>query len=247
MADNATLGVHSITGYSGGGKGMIAEYQEMGPLLQSPRPYALGLAHKHIPEIQFYTGLKTKPVFLPVVGSFYQGLTASIPLHSQNLSNNQSARDVHQVLVDYYQDEPFINVLPFDESSGTIDGYLNVLRVYIDKSGGVSMADCSNISRQLGDIIDVSVTIGAEYRLEVSSPGIYRQLYKKDDYVKFCGRAIKIQTDILVDGKKKLSGTLESISDDGIVEISVDGSLLKLDYSSITKAQLTEDNGDGRC
>ncbi len=128
-----------------------------------------------------------------------------------------------------------------------VDGYLNVLRVYIDKPDGVSMGDCSNISRQLGDIIDVGVTIDAEYRLEVSSPGIYRQLYKKDDYVKFCGRAIKIQTDIPVDGKKKLSGILESISDEGIVEISVDGSLLKLDYSSITKAQLTEDNGDGRC
>jgi ribosome maturation factor RimP len=128
-----------------------------------------------------------------------------------------------------------------------VDGYLNVLRVYIDKPGGVSMADCSNISRQLGDIIDVSLTIGAEYRLEVSSPGIYRQLYKKDDYVKFCGRAIKIQTNTLVDGKKKLSGILESISEQGIVEIAVDGSLLKLDYSSITKARLTEDNGDSRC
>lgn len=126
LADNATLGIHSITGYSGGGKGMIAEYQEMNPLLQSPRPYALGLAHKHIPEIQFYTGLKTKPVFVPVVGSFYQGLTTSIPLHSQNLLNNQSARDVHQVMVNYYQDEPFINVLPFDESSGTIDGFYDV-------------------------------------------------------------------------------------------------------------------------
>ncbi len=128
-----------------------------------------------------------------------------------------------------------------------VDGYLNVLRVYIDKPGGVSMADCSNISRQLSDIIDVSVTIDAEYRLEVSSPGIYRQLYKKDDYVKFYGRAIKIQTNILVDGKKKHSGILESISDQDIVAISVDGTLLKLDYSSITKARLTEDNGDGRC
>ncbi len=128
-----------------------------------------------------------------------------------------------------------------------VDGYLNVLRVYIDKPGGVSMADCSNISRQLGDIVDVSVNIDAEYRLEVSSPGIYRQLYKKDDYVKFCGRAIKIQTDIPVDGQKKFTGILERISDQDIVEISVDGTLLKFDYSSITKARLTEDNGDGRC
>lgn len=128
-----------------------------------------------------------------------------------------------------------------------VDGFINVLRVYIDKPGGVTMEDCSNISRQLGDIVDVSVAIDTEYRLEVSSPGIYRQLYRKKDYVRFCGRVVKIQTDVPVDGRKKFSGILKGISDDGVVEISVDGKEMTLDYSSIIKAQLTEGNGDGRC
>ena len=128
-----------------------------------------------------------------------------------------------------------------------VDGFLNVLRVYIDKPGGVDVSDCSAISRQLGDIIDVSVPIDAEYRLEVSSPGIYRRLYNKEEYKKFCGKAIKIETELPIDGQRKLKGILKGISDDGIVEISIDDNSVKLDYSSITRARLTEDNGDDRC
>ena len=65
----------SLTGYSGGGKKMIEQYEAGGdPKLASPRPYALGLAHKHIPEMMAHTGLATKPLFLPVVGPFYKGM-----------------------------------------------------------------------------------------------------------------------------------------------------------------------------
>ena len=109
------------------------------------------------------------------------------------------------------------------------------------------MADCTGISRQIGDIIDVSVTIDAEYRLEVSSPGIYRQLYKKEDYVKFCGRAIKVQLDTPVDGQRKLTGIFKGISDQDIVEVLVNETVVELNHSSIIKAQLTEDNGDSGC
>ncbi len=128
-----------------------------------------------------------------------------------------------------------------------VDSFLNVLRVYIDKSEGVGVSDCTAISRQLGDIIDVSVSVNAEYRLEVSSPGIYRKLYNKDDYTKFCGKAIKIETELPIDGQRKFKGILKGISDDGIVEISIDDNPLRLDYSSITRARLTEGNGDDRC
>lgn len=156
---------------------------------------------------------------------------------------------------EHLADEIFSLALPLCEDENVelvhvefvVDGFFNVLRIYIDKPDGVSMADCSGISRQIGDIIDASVAIDAEYRLEVSSPGLYRQLYKKADYVKFCGRAIKIQLDAPVDGQRKLTGILESISDQDIVGVSVDGVLIELDYSSIKKARLTEDNGDGRC
>ncbi len=128
-----------------------------------------------------------------------------------------------------------------------IDGFFNVLRVYIDRPDGISMEDCAAISRQLGDIIDVSVSVNAEYRLEVSSPGIFRHIYKKEDYNKFCGKTIKIQTELPIDGQRKFKGILKGISEDGIVEISIDDNPLKMDYASITRAQLTEDNGDDRC
>lgn len=168
---------------------------------------------------------------------------------------SENARLLSQGTREHLADEIFSIALPLcaDENvelvhvEFVVDGFLNVLRIYIDKPDGVTMADCSGISRQIGDIIDVSVAIDAEYRLEVSSPGVYRQLYKKEDYVKFCGRAIKIHLDIPVDGQKKLTGILKGVSDLGVVEISVEGKLIELDYSSIKKARLTEDNGDGRC
>ncbi len=128
-----------------------------------------------------------------------------------------------------------------------VDGFLNVLRVYIDKPGGVGVSDCTAISRQLGDIIDVSVSVNAEYRLEVSSPGIYRQLFKEDDYKSFCGRVVKIETELPIDGQRKFKGILTGISEDGIVEISIEDSPVYVDYSSITRARLTDDNGDDRC
>ncbi|MBC8054999.1 MAG: N-acetyl-gamma-glutamyl-phosphate reductase, partial [Rhizobiales bacterium] len=64
----------SITGYSGGGKKMIEQYEAGGdPRLDSPRPYALGLGHKHVPEMTTHTGLSTRPIFMPIVGNFYKG------------------------------------------------------------------------------------------------------------------------------------------------------------------------------
>lgn len=137
--------------------------------------------------------------------------------------------------------------IEFVHAEFVTEGFLNILRVYIDKPGGVTMADCSDLSRQLGDIIDASVAVDAEYRLEVSSPGIYRELYKKEDYIKFCGKAVKIQTNTPYDGKMKFKGILRGLSDNGSVMITVDGDSVELDYSSIKKARLTEDNGDDRC
>jgi N-acetyl-gamma-glutamyl-phosphate reductase len=82
----------SITGYSGGGKKMIEQYQAGGDVrLESPRPYALTLAHKHIPEMMAHTGLATKPVFMPIVGNFYKGLAVSVPLHLSQLAGGANA------------------------------------------------------------------------------------------------------------------------------------------------------------
>jgi len=81
LPSDVTLSATSITGYSGGGKKMIEAYDTGGNAeLDAPRPYALGLAHKHLPEMSQYSLLSSPPIFMPIVGPFLQGLTVSIPL-----------------------------------------------------------------------------------------------------------------------------------------------------------------------
>jgi ribosome maturation factor RimP len=121
------------------------------------------------------------------------------------------------------------------------------LRVYIDKPGGVTMADCATVSRQLGDLLDVKMNLDDKYRLEVSSPGIYRPLYKKADYVRFKGKTVDIRTHKAVHDKKKFTGVLEGILENDKVSLSVDGNTVEIDYSSIKSARLAENNGDDRC
>ena len=89
----------SLTGYSGGGRKMIEQYETSGdPRLTSPRPYALGLSHKHLPEMAAHSGLTVPPVFMPVVGNFYKGLAVSVPLQLSQLGSGASAGAVHETL-----------------------------------------------------------------------------------------------------------------------------------------------------
>lgn len=121
------------------------------------------------------------------------------------------------------------------------------LRVYIDKPDGVTMADCTSVSRQLGDLLDVKLNFEEVYRLEVSSPGIYRPLFKKSDYDTFKGKTVDIRTHTAISGKKKFTGILEGIFENNKVSLSVDGMTIDIDYSSIKSARLAENNGDDRC
>jgi N-acetyl-gamma-glutamyl-phosphate reductase len=113
----------SLTGYSGGGKKLIAAYGQS-PLptpLQSPRPYALGLRHKHLPEMVAHTGLTSAPVFVPVVANFYRGLLLTIPLALRQFSARPSPAEVHRILAETYAGEKFVRVLPFADDS-ILDG-----------------------------------------------------------------------------------------------------------------------------
>jgi N-acetyl-gamma-glutamyl-phosphate reductase len=87
LSPDATLCCHSITGYSGGGKAMIAQYEdfEIDPLLTAPRQYGLTQSHKHLPEMQAVTGLKNAPVFCPIVSDFYSGMEVTVPLFAKDL------------------------------------------------------------------------------------------------------------------------------------------------------------------
>jgi N-acetyl-gamma-glutamyl-phosphate reductase len=114
----------SITGYSGGGKKMIEQYLAQAQpggdaALTSPRPYALTLVHKHVPEMMAHTGLTTKPIFMPIVSNFYKGLSVSVPLHLAALGTTAEA--VHQALQTRYAMEAFIRVMPLRDP-GTLEG-----------------------------------------------------------------------------------------------------------------------------
>ena len=117
----------SLTGYSGGGKKMIEQYETPGdPKLDSPRPYALGLAHKHIPEMMAHTGLAMQPIFMPVVGNFYKGLSVSVPLHLVQLKAGTTAESLHAALTERYADERFIQVLPLRDPATMEEGFFDV-------------------------------------------------------------------------------------------------------------------------
>jgi N-acetyl-gamma-glutamyl-phosphate reductase len=120
---------HSLTGYSGAGKKMIAHYESATPdereRLRGPRPYALGLRHKHLPEMQAFVGLDFAPLFEPVIADFYQGMLVSVPLIPRLLSKRLFPKDVHEVLSAHYQGERFVIVQPLDADSLLEDGYLN--------------------------------------------------------------------------------------------------------------------------
>ena len=121
------VSAHSITGYSGGGKKMIEQYEAGGDAqLDSPRPYGLTLAHKHAPEMMTHTGLSTKPVFMPIVGRFYKGLSVSVPLHLSQLGSACTAQDLQAVFEKRYAGERFIRVMPLRDPATLELGFFDV-------------------------------------------------------------------------------------------------------------------------
>ncbi len=101
---SAALSCFSLTGYSGGGKKMIAEYESEGrdPLLDAPRAYGLGQAHKHLPEMKAVSGLDAAPVFLPVVAPYYAGMEVTVPLFSPMICG--SADDIRACYRETYRE-----------------------------------------------------------------------------------------------------------------------------------------------
>lgn len=121
------MSCYSLTGYSGGGKKMIAEYEAEGrsELLDAPGIYGLNLQHKHLPEMQTVTGLAYPPVFMPVVDDYYKGMATTIMLQNRLLPGQPSAEEICAKLADYYRDEHFVSVVPFGENDSKL--YANKL------------------------------------------------------------------------------------------------------------------------
>ena len=136
---------NGVSGYSGGGKGMIEEFEKK----DSPkyvetivRPYAMALTHKHLPEMQVHAGLAHTPVFAPSVGRFYRGMLVEVPLALWALPGKPDTAAVHLVLADAYRGEALVEVAPADTKVASLDAEAlkgtNRIKLYVfgnDQSG----------------------------------------------------------------------------------------------------------------
>lgn len=121
------ISASSITGYSGGGRKMIEQYEGKAlPRLDSPRPYSLKFAHKHLPEMMAHTGLRHAPIFMPIVANYYKGLSVSVPLHLAQCRAGATGEAVHEVLMKRYRDEPFVRVQPLPDDVHPAQEYFDV-------------------------------------------------------------------------------------------------------------------------
>ena len=120
------LCVHAVSGYSGGGRQMIERFETANGRRSglTVRPYALGLQHKHVPEMQHFSGLDHAPIFAPSVADYYKGMLVQVPLRLADLTSGTTLEDVHHILTDTYRNEPFITVQPLGSDDGEDAGYL---------------------------------------------------------------------------------------------------------------------------
>ncbi len=122
------------------------------------------------------------------------------------------------------------------------DGKKWFLRLYIDREGGVTISDCTKLSRQLAVELDVEDVIPHAYVLEVSSPGINRIMGKIQDYKRFAGEKIQMKLRRPVEGHRKLTGVLKGMDANGnLVQLDCDGELINVPFSDIVRANLIRD------
>lgn len=112
MPSSYPVTAHSITGYSGGGNKMIADYEnpEREEEIGTPRQYGLSQTHKHLPEMKKVTGLDSEPVFNPIVSDYYCGMAVSVPVYTKLLNKQMGAEELYTFFSDYYKNSEFITV-----------------------------------------------------------------------------------------------------------------------------------------
>jgi N-acetyl-gamma-glutamyl-phosphate reductase len=146
------ISIHAVSGYSGGGKMMIADYERgAAPAFEA---YALDLEHKHVPEIERYARLVRRPIFAPSVGNFAQGMLVCVPLFLDDLPLKPKGTDLEAALLAHYAGSAFVKVIP-GEASGTIEpqslnGTDNLeLRVFANDSRGqaILVAKLDNLGK----------------------------------------------------------------------------------------------------
>ena len=137
---NYPVTINAVSGYSGGGKAMIAEFEDTAAANYSKAPYriyGLELQHKHVPEIQKHAGLRERPIFTPAVGRYRQGMIVEVPLHLSLLPGAPSVNDVHGILNSAYAEERFVKVISLEDARALkgLDpegaNSTNMLRLYV--------------------------------------------------------------------------------------------------------------------
>ncbi len=132
---------HAVSGYSGAGKGAIAVYEseDRPDGYGSPRQYALGQTHKHLPEMQKIAGLSYAPIFNPMVCDYFAGMVVSVPLHRRLLNGNPSVEEIHAMFLNHYAGQQFVKVRAIAGTDVLEDGFLpantlagtNMLEVFV--------------------------------------------------------------------------------------------------------------------
>lgn len=112
-----------------------------------------------------------------------------------------------------------------------------VLRLYIDKEGGITLDDCTRVSQEVGRNLDIEDFILTPYTLEVSSPGLNRPLKKEEDFIKYRNRLIKVKTFSPMENRRQFKGRLLGVSEDRI-EIETEGGVYQIPLSNVAKANL---------
>ena len=139
LCPDVSLSCTSLTGYSGGGKKMIAEYEgaDRNPLLDAPRLYGLSQVHKHLPEMVAVCGLSQAPVFCPVVAPYYAGMEVIVPLHATQL--NVEGSRLTEIYAEYYRNEKLIRVVPSGGETGFLSASAlagrDILQISVEGSG----------------------------------------------------------------------------------------------------------------
>jgi N-acetyl-gamma-glutamyl-phosphate reductase len=151
--------VNAVSGYSGGGKALIRRYEDAGTpdhLKNAYRAYALGLAHKHLPEMRVHAGLARTPLFVPAVGNYYKGMLVQVPLQLWALPGRPSPDDLRQALAEHYRGQDFVGVAAAEESAG-LEGLdpeglngTNDMRLHVFGNGAGDQAVLAAVLDNLG-------------------------------------------------------------------------------------------------
>jgi N-acetyl-gamma-glutamyl-phosphate reductase len=172
LAADCPVTYNAVSGYSGGGRKMIEDYEARGRSALAYHPYGLSFAHKHLPEMQAYARLSYAPLFQPAVGNYAQGMMGCVPLFTRQLEKRLSGAEIHGCLAEAYAGEPFISVAPFEvvERSPSINpevlnnsnrmrlhvfandaqGQLLLMAIYDNLGKGASGAAVQNLNLMIG-------------------------------------------------------------------------------------------------